>query len=192
MPAPMTWRFSGGLLHLLGLYRNLGRCRPVHPGNCLANQALDSTDGLAVDRRDNRDCRTASSSPARAADAMDIIIGVVWHVEIENVAHLRDVEAACGNVRGNEQFHFTAAKLVKGRHACGLVHVPVQGDGVELMAQQRAMKIGDFALPVAKDDRVLEVVYGPDQAAQRIAFFVWITAGRDKQLGDRRSRAEHG
>src|SRR5262245_20195000 len=99
MPAPMTWRFSGGLLRLLG--RNLGRRRPVHPGNCLADQAFDSTDGLAVDRRDNRDCRTASTSPARAADAMDVIVRVVWHVEIENVAHLGNVEPTGGNVRGN-------------------------------------------------------------------------------------------
>src|SRR5262245_6904967 len=155
MPTPMTWRFSGRMLRLLGLYRILGRCGLVHPGNCLANQTFDGTDGLAVDRRDNRDRRTASSGPARAADAMNVIVRVVRHVEIENVAHLGNVETACGDVRGNEQFHLTAAKLVKSRHACGLVHVPVQGNRVELVAQQRAMKLCDLALAIVEDERVL-------------------------------------
>src|SRR5262245_65640194 len=103
MPTPMTWRFSGRMLRFLGLYRILGRCGLVHPGNCLANQTFDSTDGLAVDRRDNRDCRTASSGPARAADAMDVIVRVVGHGGIEHVAYLGNVETAFGGGSGNEK-----------------------------------------------------------------------------------------
>src|SRR4029079_19791282 len=99
--------------------RRFGRRRLVHPWNCLANQPLDSADGLAVDWRDDRNCGAASPSPAGAPYAMDVIIGVVWHVKIEDVAHLRDVEAARRNVRGNEQFRFAAAKPVKGGRACG-------------------------------------------------------------------------
>ena len=73
----------------------------VHPWNCLANQPLDGADGLAVDRRDDSDRSAAPARPAGAADTMNVIIRVMRHIEIEDVAHLRDIEAARRNVRGN-------------------------------------------------------------------------------------------
>ena len=95
--------------------------------------------------------------PAGAADAMDVVIGVVRHVEIEDVAHLRNVEAARGNVRRDQQLDFAAAETIEGCRARRLIHVAMQGDRIEFVAQQRAMKIGDFALAIAKDDGVLEI-----------------------------------
>ena len=65
---------------------------------------------------------------------MDVIVGVVWHVEIEDVAHLWNVETACGNVGGDKQFGLAAAEPVKRRHARGLIHVAVQGNRVKLVA----------------------------------------------------------
>ena len=61
----------------------------------------------------------------------------------------------------------------------------MQGDRVELVAQQRSMKVGDFPLAIAENDRVLEIIRGPDQAAQGLALLVRIAAGCDQQLGDR-------
>src|SRR5215831_13410983 len=45
------------------------RCgRARHPGNGLSDQALDSTDGLAVDWRHDRDCRARAAGAAGPAD----------------------------------------------------------------------------------------------------------------------------
>ena len=112
--APMTRRrIAWGLLRFLAganFCRNFGRRGLVHPWNCLASQTLDGADGLAVDRRDDRNCGAASPGPAGAADAMDVIVGVVRHIEIEDVAHLRNVQAARGHIRRDQQLNFTAAE----------------------------------------------------------------------------------
>src|SRR5689334_24930191 len=98
------------------LLRSGFRCgfgRPVHPWNCLANQPFDGSDGLVVDRSYNGDCCTTSSRAARATDTVDIIVGVVRHIEVEDVTHLGDIQAAGGDVRSDKQFGFAAAKTVE-------------------------------------------------------------------------------
>ena len=41
---------------------------------------------------------------ARAPDAMDVILRMLRHVVVDDVAHVRDVEPARGDVRGHERF----------------------------------------------------------------------------------------
>ena len=47
---------------------------------------------------------------AGAADAVDVILGVDRHVEVEDVADVRDVEAARGDVRGDQQLQLAVAE----------------------------------------------------------------------------------
>ena len=64
-----------------------------------------------------------------------------------------------------------------------LIEVAVQRGGVELVLQQRAVQLRDFALAVAEHDGVLEAVGGADQPAQRLALVGRIAAGRDLAAG---------
>src|SRR5215831_10871905 len=84
-----------------------GRVRPiVHPRDGLADQLLDRRDVSAIGGRHDGDGGAAASRAPRAADAMDVIVGVVRDVEVEDVADRGNVEAARGHVRGNQQRDF--------------------------------------------------------------------------------------
>ena len=106
------------------------------------------------------------------------------HVEIEDVADRRDIEAARGDVGGDQQRDLAVAEGFQRGGARRLVQVAVQRGGVELVLQQRAVQLRDLALAVAEHDGVLEAVGGADQPAQRLALVGRIAAGGDQQLGD--------
>src|SRR5262249_35090188 len=90
--------------------------------------------------------------PARArraaADAMDVIVGMVRDVEVEDVADGGNVEAARGDVGGNQQRDFVLAELIQRGHARRLVHVAVQCDRGKAVADERTMQRRDLALAV--------------------------------------------
>src|SRR5581483_1359428 len=70
--------------------------------NALADQLFDRNHRLLVERRDDRDRRAGAAGTTGAADAMDVIVGMVGDVEIEDVADLGNVEAAGGDVGGDQ------------------------------------------------------------------------------------------
>src|SRR5439155_963384 len=74
-----------------------------HGGDLLADQLLDRGDRLVVVRRHDGDGGAGFSRAAGAADAVDIIVGVMRHVEIEYVADVRDVEPAGGDVGSDQE-----------------------------------------------------------------------------------------
>src|SRR6185312_10631315 len=101
----LFWR--GGTAACLG-----GRWR-IHPWNGLANQPLDGSDRLAVDRGADGDRSARSTRPARPANTVDVIVRVMRDVEIEDMADLGDIEATGGNIRSNQQFGFAATEAIE-------------------------------------------------------------------------------
>src|SRR5262245_60824130 len=162
--------------------------RLAHPGDALSDQRLDCGDGFAVRPRDDRDRGAAAPGPAGAADAMHVIVRMVRHVEIEDVADVRNVETARRNIRRDQQAHVAFAEGVERRHALGLAHVAMQRRRLEAMANERAMQLRHLALAIAEYDGVLEILSGADQTAQGVAFFVRLAPGFDQELGDGRNR----
>ena len=79
-------------------------------------------------------------------------------VEIEDVADGRNIETAGGDVGGDQERNFTLAELIECRGARGLIHIAMQGPDAEAMLLQRFVQGGDFALAIAEDDRVLEIL----------------------------------
>ena len=159
----------------------LGR-QGIGPGDALADQLLDLGDRLAVAGADDGVGGAGLAGAAGAADAMHVVVGVMRDVEIEDVADVGNVEAAGGDVGGDQQLGFAVAERVERGGARRLIQVAVQRDGVEAVTDQRAVKLRDLALAVAEDDGVLEVVGGADQAAQRVALVVRLAAGLDQLL----------
>src|SRR5476651_1609309 len=165
--------------------------RLTDPSDALPNQFLDRDDRLLVSRRDDRDGGTGLSGAAGAADAMHVVVGVMRYVEIENVADLGNVEPAGRHIGSDQQLHVAFAERFQRRRARRLVQIAVQRRGVKSMAHERAMKLGDFGLPIAEDDGVLEPLSRANEPAQRIALFVRLATGLYKLLdggGDRRCR----
>src|SRR5579862_3344341 len=158
--------------------------RRSRPRDRLADEFFDRRNRLVVDRRHQRDRRAAQTGAAGAADAMDIIVGVMGDVEIEDVAHSRDIETASGDVGGDQQRHLAIAERLERRRARRLIHIAVQRRGVEFMPHERAVQQRDLALAVAEDDGVLEAFGRADQLSQCLALFRRVAAGGDEKLGD--------
>src|SRR6187549_2675859 len=106
----------------------------------------------------------------------------MWNIEIEDVAYVGDVEPARRDIRGNQELDLALAEAVERRHPRSLIEVAVQRGGGEFVAYQRTMKLRDFGLAVAEDDRVLEIVGGADETAQDIALLVRLASAFYQEL----------
>ena len=113
---------------------------------------------------------------------MHVVVGMMRHVEIEDVADGGNVEAAGGDVGGDQQRNLALAELIQSCGACRLVHVAMQGADAEAVLLQRFVDDGDFALAVAEDDRVLEILGVAQQAAQDIALLVRLASAANLEL----------
>ncbi|GAV35250.1 hypothetical protein ROTAS13_02925 [Roseomonas sp. TAS13] len=105
---------------------------------------------------------------AGAADAVDIVLGMEGHVEVEDMRQPADVDAARRHVGADEELQLIRLEAVQRGEAGGLVHVPVQGADREAVLLERLVEDVHVALAVAEDQRVLHLL-PPDQAAQRLA-----------------------
>ena len=113
---------------------------------------------LAVGRGDHGDRGAGAAGAAGAADAVDVVVGMVRHVEIEDVADVGNVEAARGDVGGDQQRDLALAELIERGRARGLVQVAVQRErALKPWRTSERCSVRDLALAVAEDDRVLEV-----------------------------------
>jgi hypothetical protein len=83
----------------------------------LPDQLFNRDDGFLIERGDDRDRGTGASGTAGAADAMDVVVGVMRHVEIEDVTDGGDIEAARGDVGSDQEWDFTFAELIERRGA---------------------------------------------------------------------------
>ena len=118
----------------------------------------------------------------RAADAVDVILGVDRHVEIEHVAQAADVDAAGGHVAADQQAQLIRFELGQRCEAFRLAHVTMQRADAEAVPLERLVENVHVALPVAEDQRVLNIVR-LDEAAQRLALVEII---HDRKPGDDR------
>src|SRR6266516_1280510 len=112
----------------------------AHPRNGLADQLLDRRDVSAVGGRNDGDGGAAASGAPGAADAMHVVVGMVWDVEVEDMADGGNVEAARGDVGGNQQRDFVLAELIERGRARRLVHVAVQRDCGKAVPAERTMQ----------------------------------------------------
>lgn len=139
---PTLWRsiFAARRARCLRLILDDGgvgaRSRFAGKGNRLSDQLFDRGNRLAVGRGDDRQGRAFSASAPGPADAMDIVVGMMRHVEIEYVADIGNVETAGGHVGGDQQRHLILAKLIERGGASRLIHVAVQRDCGKAMPLQ--------------------------------------------------------
>src|SRR5215468_5468004 len=125
-------------LAVAGLETNLRDALDVDARDFLADQAGDGLDILAVMRRGQREGASLAPGAAGAADAMDVVVGMHGHVEIEDMRETDDVQTAGGHVARDEQRHVAALEALERLRALGLRHVAMQGGDVEAVALQRA------------------------------------------------------
>ena len=141
------------------------RRRPAR--DLVADELLDPADrfGILSGRQRDRDARHARA--AGAADAMDVIVGLPRHVEIDDVADAFDVETAGRDVGGDEDRDLVILEAIELGDAIGLVHVALDLADREAGALQAAGELANRRLAVGEDDRVLEFLVAQDVAQAR-------------------------
>src|SRR5436190_14786842 len=107
------------------------------PGDGRAQHLFDVLELLEILWRDQRQRAALLPRPARAADAVHIVVGLPGHVEVENVAHVGDIEPARRHVARRQERDATLAEGVECRRAAHLVHVAMQRTRSQALRQRR-------------------------------------------------------
>ena len=166
---PITWALRAGRTFIIlrgPTFLRFGRRELArHPRNGLTDQSFDGTDRLAVDRCDDGDCDATAAGAPGAADTVYVVIGMVGHVEIEDVTDFGNIEAASGDVGGDQHRYLALTELFECGRARRLIHVTMERDGIEFVTKKRAMQLRDFPLAITEYDRVLVAGGGTDEAA---------------------------
>ncbi len=108
----------------------------VDARNSLADQLFDRGDRFVIERCDDGDRGAGTAGTPRSADAMHVIIGMMRHIEIENVADRGNIKAAGGDIGSNQQRDFTFAELIERRGSGRLIHVAMQRADAEAVLLQ--------------------------------------------------------
>src|SRR5690606_19195792 len=148
--APAPWLFAFFILLAEG-----GEIA-VEPGDLLSDQLLDAFHIFTVGVSDEGERLARTAGAAGTADAVDIVLRVGRNIEVEDVAHVRNIEATGGDIRGDEQLQLSAPEIFQHGHTRALVHVAMERAGVELVTHERAEERRDLCLAVAEDDGIAE------------------------------------
>jgi len=103
--------------------RRRGHPLPPDPG---LEHPLDELELVGRGPRHERDRESLAAGPAGAADAVDIVLGVVGHVVVDHEAQVVHVDAAGGHVGGHEEGERPLLEAVHDPRALGLRHPAVQ------------------------------------------------------------------
>src|SRR5215210_5968897 len=163
-------RLRGGSSGGFGRFDRFGR--GADAGDLGSGELFDGRNLIGIGRRGERNGDAGHPRAAGAADAVDIIVGLPRHVEVDDMADAFDVEAARGDVGSDEDVDFARLKAVELGDAARLVHVALDLAGGEARALERGGELAHRRLAVAEDDRVLEFA-----RAQYVAHRVLLLVG---------------
>src|SRR4051812_26803624 len=85
-----------------------------------ADEALDGADVVEVFGGIDGEGIAEELGAAGAADAVDVILGMAGHVEIDDVRDALDIEAAGGEIGGDEHFEEARFEALQRLHALAL------------------------------------------------------------------------
>src|SRR5699024_10878376 len=105
-------------------------------GGSLLGGALDVRQGAALVRADEGHCLPGASGAAGAADAVDVGLRFLRHIEVDDQADALHVEAAGGDVGGDEHLQRAVAETLDDLLALLLGHVAADRRGDQASAHQ--------------------------------------------------------
>src|SRR6516162_8389806 len=117
-----------------------------------SDQLFDGCDIFLVAMSHQHEGVSGPARAARAADAVDVIVGLERHVEIEDVSYRRNIEPAGGDVARDQQRNLAGAKGIERTRAHRLVEVAMQSGSREAVFYERLRQDVDIPLAVAEHD----------------------------------------
>ena len=113
-----------------------------HARDFLADEPFDGEHVAGVLGGHDGEGVAACLRAARAPDAMDVILRMLRHVVVDDVAHVRDVESARGDVRGDEHFKSSVAETLERLLAFALGAVGMQHRHGVIVALEQSAQCG--------------------------------------------------
>ena len=104
--------------------------------------------------------------PAGAPDAVDIILGFLRDVEVDDMADFANVEASGRNIGRDHDLAFAALKIVQRMVALRLREIRVHGDNGQIFRCQKPREAIRAALGAAKDEHGFHVGVAKDREKQ--------------------------
>ncbi len=182
------------LLFLLaagGLARRLEFLRPLVGGlqfldvasfEVLLEVAFDARHQVPVAMADQRDRQALGAGATGPADAVHVLVAAARHVEVDHQVQAFDVQAACGDVGGDEDLHRALLQALDGQLAVLLVLLAMQDEDLVLVGDQPpGQAIGGD--PGIGEDDGLGVGLVAQQPLQQL-FLVRHVVGGDDLLAD--------
>src|SRR5262245_26821780 len=121
----------------------VGEAFELYTRNFLPDETLDGGNLLEVLACHDGKCVAHAQCTAGAADAMNIVFGMVRHVEVNDMADLLDIDAARGDIGGDHHFVTAIAKAVERLLALALRAVGVKhSNGMVLLMQPARHTVG--------------------------------------------------
>ena len=111
--------------------------------------SIAATASRVLARRE-RDGDARHAGAAGAADAVDVIVGLPRHVEVDDVADAFDVEPARGDVGGDEDVDLAVLKRSNSAMRLGLVHVALDLADREARALEAGGELAHRGLAVGR------------------------------------------
>ena len=99
----------------------------------LADQILDGGNEFLVAPPDQGDGMAGAPGPARAPDAMHIIVGLEGNIEVEDVTDRGNVEAARGDIARYQKPNLAVAEGIECFCPYGLIEVAMQRSGGKIV-----------------------------------------------------------
>ena len=115
--------------------------RQIHRLDRLARRAFDCAQHVAFARRDEQDRFALASRPPGAADPVDVGLGIVGDIVVDDVADALDVEPSRGDVGRDQNVDLARFEARHGAFAQRLWNVAVQWRGREAA---RLELLGEF------------------------------------------------
>ena len=140
-------------------------------GDRRVDVVFDAADPVFIGCRGEHDGQAFTAGPARAADAVDVVVDVVGDIEVEDVGNAFDIDAAGGDVRGDQDLRLGFGKVAQDLVTAALGHVAVEFADVEALGDEFACQEGSPFLGVAEDDGQVGVHVGQHLAELRQFLF---------------------
>ncbi|VVO42269.1 hypothetical protein PS723_05984 [Pseudomonas fluorescens] len=120
----------------LGFYGTGVKTHQVAIGDFLLGHALDAFQQFFFIRSHQRDRLARTTGAASTADPVHIVFVDVRQLEVDHVWQLVDIQAAGGDIGGNQDPHFAGLEVGQGFGSGVLALVTVDGNGGEAVLVQ--------------------------------------------------------
>ena len=150
------------------LVGDVGARRQGQRRDRLAGGTLDGAQHADFTRGNKEDGVAGTAGAAGAADAVHVGFGIVRNVVVNNVADTRHVDAAGGNVGGDDDVQRAGFQLFDDAFAHLLVQVAIQCSGSIATGIELVSELDGGGLGAHEDDGCVEVVLDFEDSGQRV------------------------